>query len=163
MPLLAALAAVGGLLAGVLAPPQPSRGSAPLDDADWALPDPRTLQRHDAGHLGVLAGLRWQGNRVSTPEPEDAPAATAWTLRGIVHAPAPRALVQVGNGPLQRIAPGEALPDGATLRGIGRNHIELERDGCAFQRRLHARSSEQSSGGDGCTEAPAPQEPGRTT
>lgn len=132
-------AGLGGLVLGLLSPPPAQVAETTAQDVAWLMPTPSQLSRYDAGDMAAARGLRWQGATRNTasggPETSSPPR---WVLLGIVTDPEPVALIQVKDQPqVERVRVGETTPDGSILRSISSNHVELELQGCRFQRRLH--------------------------
>lgn len=127
-----------GLLLGWLASPLPQPTAASLRQDAWVVPTRAQLQRFDDHDFKRLLGSPAWADAVPAGAPgagggdgNPATAVPAWSLVGTVLSPAPVALIlDTAHGKVERLAVGATLPDGARLKGIGRDAIDISAAGC---------------------------------
>lgn len=146
---LAALACVLGLTAGLIWPP-PAIPRAQLVQQDtWSLPGEAALERLSPEDMQrARSGLRWIGEG----DPAEGGAATGpWQLLGLVEGPEPMALL-MASGQVQRFARGASLPDGRAVLAIERSRITVGDEACKETYRLYDTKPVDRSGT--CPEQP---------
>jgi len=149
-------ALVAGIAGGALWPPPPVADSQDAD-TPWALPPVNDLQRHVPQDLAtVIRDLPWNAGG-ATPEVDA--AATRWRLAGIVsEQQQPLILVVMSDQPgqVQRIHPGEPLPDDSVLDAVEHDRALIRRGECVTTWRLFHPQPIATS--DACQQAePDPQ------
>lgn len=145
-----ALAAVLGLLLGALSPLPSSPGDTAEPEQAWTLPSAKQLSRFEIADMAAVGQLPW-----GFADPKEAAnerrAKVVWHLRGIVSSPEQAVIVQTGDDPVTtRVGLGQALPDGATIRKIGDNQIEVEREGCRSTIQLYERGTTPETANAAC-------------
>ena len=138
-----AAAVAAGLAAGIAWPPPPIPRSQKTGDSAWVLSTADSLVRlpPDAA-TEVGRNVRWLGEAADAG---DGSQGGPWKLVGIMHDPAPAALIQLATGKIEGYTEGSTLPDGSTLALINEDEVTIERSGCAQVHRLHHPPPSESS------------------
>lgn len=136
-----------GVIAGILWPgevvPTASEGNPQL-----ALPSRQELRRfREPDFAQIRDGRLWGGFGSAQ---SGRAKMSGWRLLGVLVKPVPSAFVMVDKAKkAEQVAVGKMLPDGATLVAVSAGGIEVERNGCRFQRALYA-AAEVAVEGPGC-------------
>ncbi|MEL7939859.1 hypothetical protein [Pseudomonas delhiensis] len=151
---LAGAALASGILLALLWQPPAEVPEAPVEAAQWRLPEVRAVSRN-AGVPAQIAGMSWWGSagkaaeqprsaRISVDEKGVARVKVQWLFRGVVAEGEQRfaLIAKDAAAPLLRYAPGEQLPGGERLERIEGQGIRfsLSEDGATqdFERKLYA-------------------------
>lgn len=144
--------ALAGFIVGAAWPPPPVPRAA-ADTAAWSIPGPDRITRYSPETFAkITRDMRWSGGAVAADG-----SATEWRLAGILISPEPAILVMDPQSPgkAKRIAIGEQLPDGSTLRVIDGDKIATQLDSCERTYQLYQLKATSAS--TGCGVEPTPE------
>lgn len=137
-------AVVGGFAAGYAWPPPPIP-KTDTSDADWSLPSAQAIERYSPEAFAkITRKMQWNFASAGTVSPSD-----DWRLAGFLIAEDPAILIMEPQSPgkSKRVAIGEQLPDGSTLRVIAGDWIKTQLDTCEKTYQLYQLKAASASSG----------------